>query len=108
MASTAAVEAVAPVQAAPAVQADQANGAGVTSQDAQVESAQQQMAGMNLGNAEEGAASESELHRACAAGNLDEVRSVLSRGLEALEVPGESSVLVTSPLLSLLQATKTL
>jgi hypothetical protein len=31
---------------------------------------------------------ELELHRACAGGNLDEVRGVLSRGLEQLEILG--------------------
>jgi hypothetical protein len=31
---------------------------------------------------------ELELHRACAGGNLDEVRAVLSRGLEQLEILG--------------------
>lgn len=30
-----------------------------------------------------------DLHRACAGGNLDEVRGVLSRGLEGLETLGE-------------------
>ena len=32
-----------------------------------------------------------ELHRVCAGGNVEEVRGVLSRGLENLEVLGESS-----------------
>jgi len=35
---------------------------------------------------------ELELHRACAGGNLDEVRAVLSRGLEQLEILGMSLV----------------
>jgi len=35
---------------------------------------------------------ELELHRACAGGNLDEVRGVLSRGLEQLEILGTLKV----------------
>ena len=34
-----------------------------------------------------------ELHRACAGGNVEEVRGVLSRGLESLEVLGELALL---------------
>jgi hypothetical protein len=39
-----------------------------------------------------GMESELELHRVCAGGNLDEVRAVLSRGLEHLEVLGMSII----------------
>jgi hypothetical protein len=55
--------------------------------DEAVQVVDQQVAGMVIG-----AQSESDLHRPCAEGKLEEVRAVLSRGLENLEMLGESSL----------------
>ena len=54
----------------------------------EVDGLAQQVNGLSVSGAPQ---PEYELHRACAEGSLDEVRAVLSRGLEQLEVMGEST-----------------
>jgi hypothetical protein len=49
------------------------------------------VAGQEGGEQSQSQQVELELHRACAAGSLDDVRAVLSRGLEQLEILGKYS-----------------
>jgi transcription initiation factor TFIID subunit TAF12 len=58
--------------------------------EAQHQQQQEQQQQQNGGDVQ-GQLQDVELHRACAGGNVEEVRGVLSRGLESLEVLGEFS-----------------